>query len=753
MFDQSNIIRASLLVCSGSLLGTAIPAASQQTAASQRAAMLDEVVVTAQRREERLQDAPLSVVALSGDDMHERGIASIKDLADGAVPSVRMAPFFGRASAIALSMRGIASGDVTQISRDPSFGIYIDGVYLGRVQGLGTDLIDVERMEVLRGPQGTLFGRNAVGGALNIVSRQPAGVFALRQRASVGNLGARNLSTSVDLPEFAGISIKIDGLYAERDGWVNNDFEDPGQSFDYNYMQKQGLRIAALWEPTDRLDVLYAYDTSRDRQTSAYPHIDRFVDDRPVAPIVSVEPSRVREARFGAPLRPSRGAVEGHTLTANYALSDSLTLRSISSYRELEQSQQDQWAGSFFGANFAGLGLTGRLSVADVEQDQFSQELQLLGSTPRLEYVVGAFYFEEDGKDSADTIIPQRYVDGGTAVVTLDPFIVSPSRSSLAKARSRALFGQMTWTPPVLEDRLDVTVGLRYTDDKKSGALTSISGAPPEPPLEFRFSNDRVDPLVVLAYRFSDELSTYLRWSTAYRAGGANSRSASFNPFDEEEVMAWELGVKSEFWDRRARLNLAAFHMDYDDQQFTFTSPLNPSISETVNIPGTVKIRGLEADLQLAPVAGLLLNASYTYTDVDSPAVTNPFPPNPVFQPRGGLTPKHAASGAIDYQFEPTRLGTLRTRLDVIYSSSLFVSSLSSDNVDSRVLVNGRVVLEDIPLRSDAMNLELALWGRNLFDRKYTYFDGTLDAQGFSGARAVWYGLPRTFGLELTLRM
>ncbi len=715
--------------------------------------MLEEVVVTAQRREERLQDAPLSVVALSGDDMHERGIASIKDLADGAVPSVRMAPFFGRASAIALSMRGIASGDVTQISRDPSFGIYIDGVYLGRVQGLGVDLIDVERMEVLRGPQGTLFGRNAVGGALNIVSRKPAGIFALRQRAGVGNLGARNLSTSIDLPEFAGISVKIDGLYAERDGWVKNDFEDPRQSFDYNYMQKKGLRIAALWEPTDRLDVLYAYDTSRDRQTSAYPHIDRFVDDRPVAPIVSEEPSRVREARFGAPLRPSRGAVEGHTLTANYALSDTLTLRSISSYRELEQSQKDQWAGSFFGANFGGIGLTGRLSVADVEQDQFSQELQLLGSTPRLEYVIGGFYFEEDGKDSADTIVPQRYVDGGTAVVTLDPFIVSPSRASRAEARSRALFGQLTWTPPVLEDRLDVTLGLRYTDDKKKGALTSISGAPPEPPLEFRFSNDRVDPLVVLAYRFSDDLSAYLRWSTAYRAGGANSRSASFNPFDEEEVMAWELGMKSEFWDRRARLNVALFHMDYDDQQFTFTSPLNPSISETVNIPGTVKIRGIETDLQLAPVAGLLLNASYTYTDVDSPAVTNPFPPNPVFQPRGGLTPKHAASASADYQFEPTRFGTLRTRLDVIYSSSLFVSSLSSDNVDSRLLVNGRIVLEDIPLRSDAMNLELALWGRNLFDQKYTYFDGTLDATGFSGARAVWYGLPRTYGLELTLRM
>lgn len=743
---------APVLLASASMV-SAGASAQQPAGTAVRTAMLEEVVVTAQRREERLQDAPLSVVALSGDDMHERGIASIKDLADGAVPSVRMAPFFGRASAIALSMRGIASGDVTQISRDPSFGIYIDGVYLGRVQGLGVDLIDVERMEVLRGPQGTLFGRNAVGGALNIVSRRPAGIFALRQRASVGNLGARNLSTSIDLPEFAGISVKIDGLYAERDGWVKNDFEDPNQSFDYNYMQKQGLRIAALWEPTDRLDVLYAYDTSRDRQTSAYPHIDRFVDDRPVAPIVNVEPSRVREARFGAPLRPSRGAVEGHTLTANYALSDSVTLRSISSYRELEQSQKDQWAGSFFGANFGGAGLTGRLSVADVEQDQFSQELQLLGSTPRLEYVVGGFYFEEDGKDSADTIIPQRYIDGGTAVVTLDPFIVSPSRASRAEARSRALFGQLTWTPPVLDDRLDVTLGLRYTDDKKTGELTSISGAPPETPFEFRFSNDRVDPLVVLSYRFNDDLSAYLRWSTAYRAGGANSRSASFNPFDEEEVMAWELGLKSEFWDRRARLNVAAFHMDYDDQQFTFTSPLNPSISETVNIPGTVKIRGIEADLQLAPVAGLLLNASYAFTDVDSPAVTNPFPPNPVFQPQGGLTPKHAASASVDYQFEPSRFGTFRTRLDMIYSSSLFVSSLSSDNVDSRLLVNGRIVLEDIPLRSDAVNLELALWGRNLFDRKYTYFDGTLDAEGFSGARAVWYGLPRTYGLELTLRM
>lgn len=731
------------------------PAFAQQPAApaSERRAALEEIVVTAQRREERLQDAPLSVAAFSGDELHDRGLGSIKDLQAGGIPSVRIAPFFGRASAVSLSMRGIASGDVTQISRDPSFGIYVDGVYLGRVQGLGVELLDLERMEVLRGPQGTLFGRNAVGGAVNMVSRRPAGEFGLRQRVGVSNFGGRNMSTSLDLPRMGDVSIKVDGLLSQRDGWVENPYTDPRENFGYNYEEKEGLRVSALWEPNERFDALYSYDISRDRSTSGYPHLSAFIDDRDQAPLMQVEDGRVDDARFGAPLRPSVARVEGHTLNMSYALTDQLTFRSITSYRELEQTQRDQWAGAFFGINFGGVGLTGRYSLAEVNQDQFSQEFQLLGSTPRLDYVLGAFWFEEDANDSADTLIPLRFIENGTAVLPLDPPILSPSRASVADARSRALFAQATWTPPVLEDRLDVTVGLRYTDDRKTGELTSIGGTPPDPANTFRFTSDRFDPAITFDYRWSESVSTYLRWATAYRAGGANSRSVSFNPFDEEEVTAWEIGLKSEFWQNRARLNMAAYHTDYDDLQFTFTDPSNPSVSETVNTPDTVEIRGLEVDLHLIPLPGLQFDASYSYTDVDSPALTNPFPPNPTFQPRGGLAPKHAASAAVGYEFEPMSYGTWRLHLDSTYSSGNYIGALSDRKTDSYVLFNGRVTLDDIRVGPGDSSLALAFWVRNIFDNEYTYFNATLDGSNFTGVDVDWYGTPRTYGLELTLRM
>ncbi len=715
-----------------------------------RATALEEVTITAQKREESLMDAPISIMALSPNMLEDKGIFGIRDLMTGSVPSLRVLPLTGRASAVQISMRGIESGDPTQISQDPAVGIYIDGVYLGRVQGLGMDLLDIERMEVLRGPQGTLFGRNAVGGALNIVSRRPTGEFGLTQRVGVGNFGQREARTNLNLPAIGDVSIKADALYNIRDGWVDNPFNEDNRDFDYNYQQRQGFRVAALWQPTDTLDVQYAYDRSRDRSTSGYPHLASFIDDRPQSPLITEETSRVSRARIGSPLRPSVGEVSGHSLDITYEINDNLRLRSITAYRDLKQTQQDQWAGSFFGLNFGGIGLTGRLSLAEVEQDQFSQEIQLIGNTDRLEYVFGAFYFEEDGEDSADTAITQRFVDGGTDVVTLDPQIISPSRASVVSAESRALFGQVTWTPPILDDRLSITGGLRYTDDKRNGQLTSIGGRAPDPAQTFSFASDRVDPALTLAYAFGDNTNTYLRWSNAYRAGGANSRSTVYNSFGEEEVEAWEIGLKTEFWDRRARLNVAAFHSVYSDRQFLFSSPADPSVTETINTPEDVEIDGIEVDFQVRPVAGLDLALNYAYTTLDFPVLRNPFPPNPLIQPQGGgQTPKHAASASATYSFEPGRYGRARANVDVTYSDGFF----TPEKTPSYTIVNTRLTLDQIPVNLfGGQNIEASLWARNLFDEEWIFFRFPLDAPGFVGANMEFYGMPRTYGAEITLR-
>jgi iron complex outermembrane receptor protein len=725
------------------------PVAATPTA--DRTPVLTEVVVTAQKREQRLLDAPLSVSALGADELEARRITGIKDLQGGAIPSLQVLPLSGRASAVSLSMRGIDSGDPTQISQDPAFGMYIDGVYLGRVQGLGLELMDIERIEVMRGPQGTLFGRNAVGGAMNVISRRPSGEFQVRQRAGIGNYGERTLRTNVDLPKFGDVSIKIDGVLTQRDGWVKNPFNRPGEDNGYDAMDRNGYRISALWQPSDSLDVLYSYEDSQDKSTSGYPHIERFVDNRRQSPLVKVDRERASTARVGAPLPYSIADVSGHTLRASYELNENWSLESITAYRELEQTQNDQWASSFFGVTFQTVGLTGRLSNAGVEQKQYSQELQLIGSSDRLEYVVGAFYFNEEASDFANDIITMRFVDGGNSVVPLSPYVVSPTRSSTLEAESKALFAQVTWTPPVLDDRLSITTGLRYTDDFKTGELTSSRGRAPVPRRIFEFSSDRVDPAFTVAYRVSDEINTYVRWATAYRAGGGNSRSTTFRPFGEEQVAATEIGVKSEFWNQRARLNVSAYRSDYDDRWQIFFNPANPSFNETFNSLETAKVDGVEVDLQLALTAGLTLAASYSNTNTYFPPLTNPFDPAGVRapQPQGGLSPEHAASAGLGYEFPRMALGTIRTNLDMNYSGG---HTIGNAKTASYTLLNGRISLIDIQLGSSGLSLESSLWVRNLTDETYDFFSFVLDGPGFVGANIEFLGRPRMYGLEFDVR-
>ena len=183
---------------------------------------LEEVTVTAQKFESNLQKTPISISVMSTNDLDNRGVQSIADLADGAIPSLRVAPLFSRSSAITVGIRGIVPSEANQPSRDAGVGVYIDGVYLGRSKGLGAALYDIERIEVLKGPQGTLFGRNSTGGAVSIVTRKPSGEFRLTQTIGVRNYDGYSSETHVDLPAFGNISTKIDAVVSKRDGAVEN---------------------------------------------------------------------------------------------------------------------------------------------------------------------------------------------------------------------------------------------------------------------------------------------------------------------------------------------------------------------------------------------------------------------------------------------------------------------------------------------------------------------------------------------------
>ncbi|ARS26792.1 TonB-dependent receptor domain-containing protein [Sphingomonas sp. KC8] len=726
---------------------TAVNQAVQESSAPNDVGLTD-IVVTAQKREESLQDTPISIAVLGSEDMEKRGVSTLTDLGSGLVPSVRIAPAGGRPSILFVTMRGISPGDVTQISRDSTVGVYLDGVYVGRAQGLGTEMLDLERVEVLRGPQGTLFGRNAVAGAISMVSKRPTGELGLDVTAGIRNFDGLNVKAHLNLPEFAGLSIKLDGVWNKRDGWVENPL---ASASDWSAYNRRGARASVLWEPAPNLNFLYSFDISRDASVVGYPHIRALLPDAPpLPPIFSVEDSRVSRGRAGVPLEPGIGKVSGHSLQGNWDLSENLTVRSISAYRKISQEQFDN--PGILLQRYSPNGLFARLSYADVHQDQFSQEVQLLGSFDNLKFVLGGFYFKEDGHDVAFTTYTARFNSTGTGFTLLPVVIGGPSypeRESNVHTRSKAIFGQATYTPSVLDERLHLTGGLRWTHDSKWGSLTKLRGATVHIP--FEFDSKRVDPAFTMAFDWTDAVNTYVRWGRAYRAGGANPRSVTFRAFGEEEVTTWEIGAKTELFDRRVRFNLAAFRTRYSDRQVDFMNPANPSNYETLNAPGSPITKGLEADLTARIARGLTLSSSYAYTDWRAVADINPF--TGAIQ-RGAVnnSPKHSASLALDHQFEPFVGATLSTHVDAVYSSSFYTGGVSAPKTSPYAALNGRVTLGDIAIAGNDATLAISLWGKNLTNAQWVTFQTTYAGTGLANIVSAQMNEPRTYGVEAKIK-
>jgi iron complex outermembrane receptor protein len=714
---------------------------------------LTDIVVTAEKRETNLQKTPIAISVLGGQALADRHVQSLLDLGDGAVPSLRIAPSFSRNSALSVGIRGIIGGDPNQPSRDAGVGVYIDGVYLGRSQGLGAALLDVERIEVLKGPQGTLFGRNSTGGAVSIVSRKPSGEFALRQTVGISNFDGYSAETHLDLPSFANISLKLDGVVQKRDGSVKNKLAGAD---DFNLADRRGIHGAALWEPNSdfsaQLDADYSYDA-----TSSY--YVQLLNKNPaapaLAPLVQVQADRADTVDIGVPEQPSVGKTYGFGLHLKQRLSDSLDLRSITAWRRLTQSQYDNGIGAHAGVFRPNTSFS-RYSLASMRQKQFSQELQLVGNTDRLDYVAGLYFYHETGDDDAWSPNTMMWNADGTAATLLPSLAagaatIFPDRASTAKADSYAAFGQATWTPPVLADMLRFTLGGRFTHDKKSGHLYKVNGA--DAPYGFTFSQDHFDPQTTITFDPSKDVEIYGKWGTAYRAGGANSRSLTYRSFGPEKVSTFEVGAKTSFWDRRGRLNIAAYTTRYTDIQIDFTAPninnTNRTTIETVNAPGHGTIKGIEIDGSLTPLTGLTLSASYAYTHVTLPPAANPFNNGALQTVYITYTPENAASGAIDYVVPVHGDTNLRFHLDGNYADGY--RSMAGENTftDSSFVVNGRLSLAGIDLTRGA-KLEVALWARNLFNEEHVFVRS--HAAYAAGGDYGIYNPPRTFGVDGTLR-
>jgi iron complex outermembrane receptor protein len=790
---------------------------------------LGEIVVTATKRETNLQDTPIAMAVMSTEALKDRHVQSLYDLADGAVPSLRVATFEARQSALTIGIRGIVPLDANQPSREQGVGIYVDGVYLGRQHGLNAALFDVERVEVLKGPQGTLFGRNTEGGALSIVTRAPTGEFGGRIEAGIGNYGGRNGDFHIDLPKVAGFSVKLDGVVQHQDATTKNPLDS---QTGWNYYDRRGLRAAVRWQPTDTITNDFSYDVARDANTPFYSQLLNYNPNgcgagtqashaactlpgtaytnltgtvKPLMPGVVVNgDTRMKVADIGVPQQPSIDKTHGFTNVLKWTASPEIELRSITAWRGVDATQWDN-SGGAHRVPVVAPGCTGsacnfsRYSLADLRQRQFSQELQAVGTISSIDYVAGLYYFNEHVSDDAATPNSNAIVGyttagqtSGYSYVVLNPCTGSGGfgseigcrsidRASEVWSKSYAAYGQLTWNAT---DALHVTVGGRYTHDKKKGVLhysrninydinTAAAATNGYQPLDETWN--RFNPMATVAYDVSNDVHVYAKYATGYRAGGASSRTSNYQAFDPEDVKSYEVGLKSDFWDKRARFNLAGYIMDRKDSQVdissiqvTATGSFNNLV--TINAPGTTKIRGVEADLTVNPVEGLTLNASYAYTYTKIPLV-------PITYTAGGLsttvlqrfyivfTPRNAASGSIDYAL-PVGGGETKVRfhLDGNYSQATQAFDQYATKNDASVIFNGRISLADVDVGYGRM-LTVSAWGRNLFDKQYVYRRDPSNSLPGAPTTSVTAGsvnnilgdygnfnAPRTFGVDASIK-
>ena len=763
------------------LLGAGVFTASMQTQAAdsndKALKLLEEVIVTARIREEGLQDAPLAVSAYTGESLEYRGVNKLDDIAR-FVPSLTLEnnPSFGGASnAAAIYLRGVGQKEFLPTT-EPGVGLYVDGVYVARSVGGILDIVDVERLEVLRGPQGTLFGRNTIGGAISLTSvrPEPGGERSAKVSVATGTDNLSRLKGAVHVPLSDTFAARLSVASSRQDGYVQRtDGVDLGDD------DTLTGRLSLAWQLSDDFSADFSLDMTRDRENGpalqligidysdlsqlsnvnggpldpgsvpppmAFIHNVVFAATGPGLPCAAsaigitsapASPNCYDDRYIGADNQDEGSApafsetdVLGVSATLSYAISEALSLKSITAYRELD-------------AKFARDGDHSPHRISqffdDLEQAQFSQEFQLLGSHDRVNWVLGLYYFEEDGDN-------ENILD----------FTVSNFRSGGEfDNEALAAFAQVTFD---VSDRLHLTVGGRYTDEEKSftpdqiifqNYITDFFGAIPAPlpgdlaalGAPFLEAGDRIlpfiektvdieefTPMVNWAFDVSDDAMLYLTYSEGFKSGGFTQRVfppivAPFTApagtpdldliptYEPEFVESVEFGAKMSFHEGRIKLNGALFQSDYKDLQVQVFNSVAPV---TQNV-GTATIDGVELELKAAPGDGWFVEASVSFIDaeyVDIDTASTLIGKDNDFE----RVPDTQASIGVSKAIELEDSGSITLRGDWSYRGATY-----NDAYNTELLKTNSYDLFDasIAWTNQDEDLTVTLLGRNLGDEQY----------------------------------
>lgn len=822
-------------VCAIAFTGNA-----EAQAAAEGAASISDIVVTATRREQRLQDVPLAVTALSSEALRTRGIENTADLGTGKVPGLAVNSLFGSEVSIALNMRGYGTSDASQGTQDQAVAFYIDSINLPRAQGMSLDLVTPERIEVLRGPQGQLFGRNAEAGAIQVVSKRPTGVLGGDFSGGYGNFDARFLKGRLDLPEIAGFRVQLSGIYRQHNGYLHNVrnplleniqlYASPLSSFQFpigNYdkdpssLNSHGFRVA-VQRNFGNLNALYAYDDSWARDDQGFTQFRTSprtgtafnpTGGNGPAKITTAAGTFIQNALgssyptstpFSFLVAPFITKGHGHMLDLTLDANDHLTLKSITGIRE--------------SLRYGGADISLSVSTFQPGSTEYllsktvSQELQAIYSVQNFNITLGGIYFHETDRDERDSTLATNCavpIPGTCDVASGQPtrpwYITSNKfKRQFSRTNAFAAYAQASYTPRILDERLDLIAGLRYSNDTKKAKRTILNGATLATPQTNEAKTSRVDPAFMLKFKVAPDVNVYARYARGFRDGGANVRSNIFSAYNPETLDSYEIGLKSQWFDHRVTLNVAGFHNIVNNQQQSLQSnpSVDPSLTDTFNVPAKYKTSGVEVELSVRPTSRLKLSGNYTYlhsnlrfVGIDKGTIHS-FPlNNPTFNALGQLipsaadvlahpnasfiqlyplgSPKHAGSISADYSM-PLGKQRLTAHLEWVRSGDMWVASpvrlVTNSSTSGGVTtvspnpyyvapvstnrVNGRLTLGDIAL-GGSVKAEFSMWGKNIFnhvDGSHAFGSGNaLTPNMPQPMSSIYLQPPRTFGGDLRI--
>jgi iron complex outermembrane receptor protein len=722
--------------------------AAQQTAAEGTGPSIEglkEIVVTAQKREERLQEVPIAITAIDDSELRAKTITSIVGVLQDS-PSV-MVETGGRHNTndVNIVMRGQGRGPSVEGLGDGegAVGFYQDGFYISNPKALNLDLGDVERVEVLRGPQGTLYGRNTTGGAINLISKKPTGEFGVKETADFGSRNLFRSLTVMDLPSWHALSAKVTFLTSSIDGLVKN--LNPS-SHDFGEQSETAGRVQLRLRPSEDFTADYFLDVARLGYTSLYQQKSSltgalvpldYTGTKEVTYFASAGPMGVSYRPFDLPL--SHDEIVDHGLTLTWDLDKALTIRSLTGYHVIRVMRT---------TNVADRSGYPIISGADQRRPSFSQELQFLGELGRSVRYVGGLYYDDE-RNTGSTFFDFTSLSA--------PELSGPGGGFLEKtplslrATSKAVFGQATWTPLFLEQALEVTLGARYTEDSRAGTVYDVyffdSIAKPgifDRPV---VANDEsithhyhsFDPTFTVSYRWTSDLMGYAKVGSGYKSGGILFSVPGFNDsFKPEKITTYELGLKSEWLDKRLRLNADIFYSNYRDLQQilpTFGSVIASFNDEAINL-GRATISGAEMEVSAKPTDALSLGVSYAFlttkfNEYDVPPnspydhAVNPASPYKAGDNIAGLftipyAPQHSIALNGDYTVFGIAAGGLSAHVDYRWQAGYYPSANLGPLVPNRDLVKAAAfgkINAGLTWTSDlnhGRRLRFGLWGKNL---------------------------------------